>query len=67
MKLATIKDGSRDGYLVVVSRDLTRCVSAENIAPTLQAALPPDIDIGLDLGIALPEGMNVEKPVITQG
>jgi DNA-directed RNA polymerase subunit alpha len=24
-------------------------------------------DIGLDLGIALPEGMNVEKPVITQG
>ncbi len=39
MKLATIKDGSRDGYLVVVSRDLTRCVSAEMIAPTLQAAL----------------------------
>jgi fumarylacetoacetate (FAA) hydrolase len=39
MKLATIKDGSRDGYLVVVSTDLTRCVSAEMIAPTLQAAL----------------------------
>lgn len=39
MKLATIKDGSRDGYLVVVSRDLTRCVSAETIAPSLQAAL----------------------------
>jgi len=39
MKLATIKDGSRDGYLVVVSRDLTRCVSAEMIAPSLQAAL----------------------------
>ncbi len=39
MKLATIKDGSRDGYLAVVSRDLTRCTSAEMIAPTLQAAL----------------------------
>jgi fumarylacetoacetate (FAA) hydrolase len=39
MKLATIKDGSRDGYLAVVSRDLTRFVSAEVIAPTLQAAL----------------------------
>ncbi|MEQ1612284.1 MAG: fumarylacetoacetate hydrolase family protein [Hyphomicrobiaceae bacterium] len=39
MKLATIKDGSRDGFLVIVSRDLTRCVSAETIAPTLQAAL----------------------------
>ena len=39
MKFATIKDGSRDGYLVIVSRDLTRCVSAEMIAPTLQAAL----------------------------
>ncbi len=39
MKLATIKDGSRDGYLAVVSRDLRRCISAETIAPTLQAAL----------------------------
>jgi fumarylacetoacetate (FAA) hydrolase len=39
MKLATIKDGSRDGYLAVVTRDLTRCTSAEEIAPTLQAAL----------------------------
>ena len=39
MKLATIKDGSRDGYLAIVSKDLTRCVSAEMIAPTLQAAL----------------------------
>jgi fumarylacetoacetate (FAA) hydrolase len=39
MKLATIKDGSRDGYLAVVTRDLTRCTSAEVIAPTMQAAL----------------------------
>lgn len=38
MKLATLKDG-RDGRLVVVSRDLTKAVGAEDIAPTLQAAL----------------------------
>lgn len=38
MKLASLKHG-RDGRLVVVSRDLSRYVSAEVIAPTLQAAL----------------------------
>jgi len=39
MKLATLKDGTRDGKLVVVSRDLTRATEAFNIAPTLQRAL----------------------------
>jgi fumarylacetoacetate (FAA) hydrolase len=39
MKLATLKDGSRDGKLVVVSRDLTRCADASFLARTLQAAL----------------------------
>ena len=39
MKLATLKDGSRDGQLVVVSNDLMRCTPAAEIAPTLQAAL----------------------------
>ena len=39
MKLATLKDGSRDGRLVIVSKDLTRYCAADNIAPTLQAAL----------------------------
>lgn len=39
MKLATLKDGSRDGRLVVVSRDLARCAPVPDIAPTLQAAL----------------------------
>ena len=38
MKLASLKHG-RDGRLVVVSRDLTRCAPADAIAPTLQAAL----------------------------
>ena len=39
MKLATLKEGGRDGTLIVVSRDLTRAVKADDIAPTLQAAL----------------------------
>ena len=39
MKLATLNDGTRDGRLVVVSKDLTRCCAAGYIAPTLQAAL----------------------------
>ena len=39
MKLATLKNGTRDGRLVVVSRDLTRYADASHIASTLQAAL----------------------------
>jgi fumarylacetoacetate (FAA) hydrolase len=39
VKLATLKRGGRDGRLVVVSRDLTRCQLVPDIAPTLQAAL----------------------------
>jgi fumarylacetoacetate (FAA) hydrolase len=39
MKLATLRDGSRDGRLVVVSRDLARCVEVPEIARSLQAAL----------------------------
>jgi len=39
MKLATLKRGGRDGTLVVVSRDLTRCQTVADIATTLQAAL----------------------------
>jgi len=39
MKLASLKEGGRDGTLVVVSRDLARAVKATGIAPTLQAAL----------------------------
>ena len=39
MKLATLKNGTRDGRLVVVSRDLTRFTDASFLAPTLQAAL----------------------------
>lgn len=39
MKLATLKDSTRDGRLVVVSKDLTRCSEVGHIARTLQAAL----------------------------
>jgi fumarylacetoacetate (FAA) hydrolase len=41
MKLATYKDGSRDGQLVVVSRDLTRHTAhfATGIATRLQQVL----------------------------
>lgn len=39
MKLATLKNATRDGVLVVVSKDLTQCTTVGHIAPTLQAAL----------------------------
>ena len=39
MKLATLDNGSRDGSLIVVSRDHARAVSATAIAPTMQDAL----------------------------
>src|SRR3954467_10959020 len=38
MKLASLK-GGRDGRLMVVSRDLTRCADASGVAPTMQAAI----------------------------
>ena len=39
MKLATLKNGTRDGRLVVVSKDLTQATDAAPFAATLQAAL----------------------------
>ena len=39
MKLATLKDGTRDGTLLVASRDLAHALKADHVAPTLQAAL----------------------------
>ncbi|MFJ2324794.1 fumarylacetoacetate hydrolase family protein [Pseudomonas sp. NPDC087690] len=39
MKLATLKNGSRDGQLVVVSRDMSRAIDARSVAPTLQQAI----------------------------
>ncbi|WP_208279132.1 fumarylacetoacetate hydrolase family protein [Massilia oculi] len=39
MKLATLDDGTRDGQLAVVSRDLKTAHVADGIAPSLRAAL----------------------------
>jgi fumarylacetoacetate (FAA) hydrolase len=39
MKLGSLKEGGRDGTLIVVSRDLSKAVKATGIAPTLQRAL----------------------------
>jgi fumarylacetoacetate (FAA) hydrolase len=59
MKLATLNDGTRDGQLIVVSRDLKTAVVADGIARTLQRTLDdwsfisPQLD---DLYRALNEG-----------
>jgi fumarylacetoacetate (FAA) hydrolase len=39
MKVATLRDGSPDGQLLVVSRDLRHAVKATEVAPSLLAAL----------------------------
>ena len=39
MKLGTLKEGGRDGTLIVVNSELTRAVRATKVAPTLQRAL----------------------------
>ncbi|MCC5826632.1 fumarylacetoacetate hydrolase family protein [Alkalimonas sp.] len=39
MKFATLNDGSRDGQLVLVSRDLSRCLAIPQVAATLQQLL----------------------------
>jgi len=59
MKLATLKDGSRDGQLVVVSKDLSQDHYATGIANTLQQALDdwafisPQLE---DVSVALNQG-----------
>ena len=46
MRLATLREGGRDGTLVVVSRDLARATRAGKVAPTLQAALDDWVNCG---------------------
>ena len=57
MKLASLKQGGRDGTLVVVSRDLTRAVVADGIARTLQQALEDWSNLAPRLN-ALSEALN---------
>jgi fumarylacetoacetate (FAA) hydrolase len=49
MKLATLKDGTRDGQLMVVSRDLKTAQLADGVARTLQRALDDWTFIGPQL------------------
>ena len=39
MKLATLNNGSRDGELILVSKDLSKYINVKKIAPTMQYAL----------------------------
>ena len=57
MKLGSLKEGGRDGTLIVVSRDLTRAVRATGIASTLQAALEDWSNLAPRLN-ALSESLN---------
>jgi fumarylacetoacetate (FAA) hydrolase len=57
MKLGSLKEGSRDGTLIVVSRDLTRAVRATGIAATLQQALEDWSNLAPRLA-ALSESLN---------
>ncbi|MCY7313100.1 MAG: fumarylacetoacetate hydrolase family protein [Pseudoxanthomonas sp.] len=57
MKLGSLKEGGRDGTLVVVSRDLARAVRATGIAATLQAALEDWSNLAPRLN-ALSESLN---------
>lgn len=57
MKLATIHDGSADGRLVVVARDLSQLAPASGIAQTLQEALERWDDVAAALQ-ALYERLN---------
>ena len=57
MKLGSLKEGGRDGTLIVVSRDLSRAVRATGIAATLQHALEDWSNVAPRLN-ALSESLN---------
>lgn len=60
MKLGTYKNGSRDGQLVVVSRDLTRACFATGIAAHMQQLLDDWTDLAPQLQ-ALYDSLNAGK------
>ena len=60
MKLGSLKEGGRDGTLIVVSRDLKHAVKATGIATTLQAALDDWSNAAPRLN-ALSDELNVGK------
>ncbi|RUL74500.1 fumarylacetoacetate hydrolase family protein [Dyella choica] len=60
MKLGSLKEGGRDGTLIVVSRDLKQAVKATGIASTLQAALDDWSNVAPRLN-ALSDELNTGK------
>lgn len=63
MKLATLRNSTRDGQLVVVSRDLSKAVAVPHVAATLQAALDDWSNVApklLDVAEALQKGRAAE-------
>ena len=60
MKLATLNDGTKDGQLIIVSKDLKTFVEAQDVASTMQNAMDnwdsvktllEDISIELNAGM----------------
>ena len=51
MKLGSLKEGGRDGTLIVVSRDLSRAVKATGIAAERRATVAGEPDRGVRVGI----------------
>src|SRR5690554_3039362 len=60
MKLGSLKEGGRDGTLVVVSRDLSRAVRATGVATTLQQALEDWSNVAPRL-VALSDALNADN------
>ena len=60
MKLGSLKEGGRDGTLIVVGRDLKHAVKATGIAATLQAALDDWSNVAPRLN-ALSDELNAGK------
>ena len=60
MKLGSLKEGGRDGTLIVVSRDLAHAVRATGIAPTLQRALEDWSNLAPRLN-ALSDALNADS------
>ncbi|MCL4149471.1 UNVERIFIED_CONTAM: hypothetical protein GTU68_031811 [Idotea baltica] len=65
MKLATLKNGTRDGQLVVVSKDVTRCVAADGVAATLQEAMDNWATVEAQL-TTLAQSITAESPTFNQ-
>lgn len=68
MKLASLKEGGRDGTLIIVSYDLTQGISVPKIAPTLQIAIEnwqrifPELEaVYFDLNEGKLEGFPINK------